>query len=283
MLKILLNIVVLSFLVFACQSNTKHADKESEEVIATIGTQVLTKEDFFKNSIKTINSSDSAIVAKQQIDNWITESLFYEEAISKLLDDEMDINKQVEEYKKNLVNYIYQTKLIEANIDTTISNEEIENYYNQNIDNFLLKDNIVKVNYYKISLKASGLEKMKKLFNTQKENEKLQLNNLALENADNFFNNDSTWLYLEDIKKEIPDLRNQPDLILNKGKTMEFSDNEYYYYLKIKDEKTRNNSSPLSFEKNNIKTLIVNKRKTDLINSYKKQLLSTYYQKNKPK
>ncbi|MCA0431204.1 MAG: hypothetical protein LCH32_11960 [Bacteroidetes bacterium] len=283
MLKILLNIVVLSFLVFACQSNTKHADKESEEVIATIGTQVLTKEDFFKNSIKTINSSDSAIVAKQQIDNWITESLFYEEAISKLLDDEMDINKQVEEYKKNLVNYIYQTKLIEANIDTTISNEEIENYYNQNIDNFLLKDNIVKVNYYKIPLKASGLEKMKKLFNTQKENEKLQLNNLALENADNFFNNDSTWLYLEDIKKEIPDLRNQPDLILNKGKTMEFSDNEYYYYLKIKDEKTRNNSSPLSFEKNNIKTLIVNKRKTDLINSYKKQLLSTYYQKNKPK
>ncbi|MFN8230837.1 MAG: hypothetical protein U0V03_07950 [Bacteroidia bacterium] len=283
MLKILLNIVVLSFLVFACQSNTKHADKESEEVIATIGTQVLTKEDFLKNSIKTINSSDSAIVAKQQIDNWITESLFYEEAISKLLDDEMDINKQVEEYKKNLVNYIYQTKLIEANIDTTISNEEIENYYNQNIDNFLLKDNIVKVNYYKISLKASGLEKMKKLFNTQKENEKLQLNNLALENADNFFNNDSTWLYLEDIKKEIPDLRNQPDLILNKGKTMEFSDNEYYYYLKIKDEKTRNNSSPLSFEKNNIKTLIVNKRKTDLINSYKKQLLSTYYQKNKPK
>ena len=165
MLKILLNIVVLSFLVFACQSNTKHADKESEEVIATIGTQVLTKEDFFKNSIKTINSSDSAIVAKQQIDNWITESLFYEEAISKLLDDEMDINKQVEEYKKNLVNYIYQTKLIEANIDTTISNEEIENYYNQNIDNFLLKDNIVKVNYYKIPLKASGLEKMKKLFN----------------------------------------------------------------------------------------------------------------------
>ena len=117
------------------------------------------------------------------------------------------------------------------------------------IDNFLLKDNIVKVNYYKIPLKASGLEKMKKLFNTQKENEKLQLNNLALENADNFFNNDSTWLYLEDIKKEIPDLRNQPDLILNKGKTMEFSDNEYYYYLKIKDEKTRNNSSPLSFEK----------------------------------
>lgn len=283
MLKILLNIVVLSFLVFACQSNTKHADKESEEVIATIGTQVLTKEDFLKNSIKTINSSDSAIVAKQQIDNWITESLFYEEAISKLLDDEMDINKQVEEYKKNLVNYIYQTKLIEANIDTTISNEEIENYYNQNIDNFLLKDNIVKVNYYKIPLKASGLEKMKKLFNTQKENEKLLLNNLALENADNFFNNDSTWLYLEDIKKEIPDLRNQPDLILNKGKTMEFSDNEYYYYLKIKDEKTRNNSSPLSFEKNNIKTLIVNKRKTDLINSYKKQLLSTYYQKNKPK
>jgi hypothetical protein len=282
-LKILLNIVALSLLVVSCQSNTKNTSKDTQEIIATVGNQVLLKEEFIKNSIKTINSSDSAVVAKQQIDNWITESLFYEEAISKLQDEEIDINKQVEEYKKNLVNYIYQTKLIEANIDTTISNDEIENYYNQNIDNFLLKDNIVKVNYYKIPLKASGLEKMKKLFNSQKENEKLLLNNLALENADNFFNNDSTWLYLEDIKKEIPDLRNQPDLVLNKGKTMEFSDNEYYYYLKIKDEKTRNNSSPLSFEKNNIKSLLINKRKTDLINSYKKQLLNTFYQKSKPK
>lgn len=282
-MKILLNIVALSLLVVSCQSNTKNTSKDTQEIIATVGNQVLLKEEFIKNSIKTINSSDSAVVAKQQIDNWITESLFYEEAISKLQDEEIDINKQVEEYKKNLVNYIYQTKLIEANIDTTISNDEIENYYNQNIDNFLLKDNIVKVNYYKIPLKASGLEKMKKLFNSQKENEKLLLNNLALENADNFFNNDSTWLYLEDIKKEIPDLRNQPDLVLNKGKTMEFSDNEYYYYLKIKDEKTRNNSSPLSFEKNNIKSLLINKRKTDLINSYKKQLLNTFYQKSKPK
>ncbi len=277
------NIVLISLLVYSCQSNSKYANNNSEDVVASIGTQVLTKEDFLKNSIKTLNSSDSETVAKQQIEHWITESLFYEEAISKLLDDEIDINKQVEEYRKNLVNYIYQTKLIEANIDTLISNKEIEDYYNKNIENFLLKDNIVKVNYYKIPLKASGLEKMKKLFNSQKDNDKHLLNNLALENAENFFNNDSTWLYLEDIKKEIPDLRNQPDLILTKGKTMEFSDNEYYYYLKITDEKTRNNSSPLSFEKNNIKTLIINKRKTDLINSYKMQLLNNYYQKTKPK
>ncbi len=282
-MKFLFNIVLISLLVYSCQSNSKYANNNSEDVVASIGTQVLTKEDFLKNSIKTLNSSDSETVAKQQIEHWITESLFYEEAISKLLDDEIDINKQVEEYRKNLVNYIYQTKLIEANIDTLISNKEIEDYYNKNIENFLLKDNIVKVNYYKIPLKASGLEKMKKLFNSQKDNDKHLLNNLALENAENFFNNDSTWLYLEDIKKEIPDLRNQPDLILTKGKTMEFSDNEYYYYLKITDEKTRNNSSPLSFEKNNIKTLIINKRKTDLINSYKMQLLNNYYQKTKPK
>lgn len=282
-MKFLFNIVLISLLVYSCQSNSKYANNNSEDVVASIGTQVLTKEDFLKNSIKTLNSSDSETVAKQQIEHWITESLFYEEAISKLLDDEIDINKQVEEYRKNLVNYIYQTKLIEANIDTLISNKEIEDYYNKNIENFLLKDNIVKVNYYKIPLKASGLEKMKKLFNSQKDNDKHLLNNLALENAENFFNNDSTWLYLEDIKKEILDLRNQPDLILTKGKTMEFSDNEYYYYLKITDEKTRNNSSPLSFEKNNIKTLIINKRKTDLINSYKMQLLNNYYQKTKPK
>jgi hypothetical protein len=222
-------------------------------------------------------------MAKQQLNAWLTEAIFYEEAKSKLLEEEVDIESQVNDYRKELVNHIYQTKLIEANLDTNVSAGEIEAYYNNHLDNFILKDNIVKVNYYKIPLKAQGLEKMKRLLNATSEKDKLQLANLALQYAENFFNSDSTWLYLEDIKKEIPNLREQPDLVLNKGRVMEFNDDFYFYYLKIKDEKIRNSPSPLSFERQNIKSFIINKRKTDLINQYKKQLFENYLSKNKLK
>ncbi len=272
-----------SLLAVSCKQNADKAETAESEVLATVGEQTLTKEQFLDDAIKTLNSADSAEMAKQQLNNWITNALFYEEAKTKLLDEEIDIDAQVAEYKRGLVNHIYQTKLIEANLDTNVSSREMEAYYNAHLDNFILKDNIVKVNYYKIPLKAQGLDKMKRLFNATAEKDKAQLANLALQYAENFFNSDSTWLYLEDIKKEIPNLREQPDLVLNKGRVMEFNDEFYFYYLKIKDEKTRNSPSPLSFERQNIKLFIINQRKTDLINQYKKQLLDNYLTKNKPK
>ena len=257
-------------LTVSCKQSADKTGTEESEILANVGDQKLTKTQFLDAAIKTLNSSDSAEMAKQQLNAWLTEAIFYEEAKSKLLEEEVDIEAQVEQYRKELVNHIYQTKLIEANLDTNVSNREMEAYYNLHLDNFILKDNIVKVNYYKVPLKAQGLEKMKRLFNATLEKDKLQLNNLALQYAENFFNSDSTWLYLEDIKKEMPNLREQPDLVLNKGRVMEFNDEFYYYYLKIKDEKIRNSPSPLSFERQNIKSFIINKRKTDLINQYKK-------------
>jgi len=272
-----------SLLSVSCKQIDDKAESTDSEVLANVGEQTLTKEQFLNDAIKTLNSADSAEIAKQQLNNWITNALFYEEAKTKLLDEEIDIDAQVAEYKRALVNHIYQTKLIEANLDTNVSSREMEAYYNAHLDNFILKDNIVKVNYYKIPLKAQGLEKIKRLLNATSEKDKLQLANLALQYAENFYNSDSTWLYLEDIKKEIPSLREEADLILNKGRVVEFSDEFDYYYLKIKDEKTRNSPSPLSFERQNIKLFIINQRKTDLINQYKKQLLENYLTKNKPK
>lgn len=270
-------------LTVSCKQSVDKTGTEESEILANVGDQKLTKTQFLDEAIKTLNSSDSAEMAKQQLNAWLTEAIFYEEAKSKLLEEEVDIESQVNDYRKELVNHIYQTKLIEANLDTNVSAGEIEAYYNNHLDNFILKDNIVKVNYYKIPLKAQGLEKMKRLLNATSEKDKLQLANLALQYAENFFNSDSTWLYLEDIKKEIPNLREQPDLVLNKGRVMEFNDDFYFYYLKIKDEKIRNSPSPLSFERQNIKSFIINKRKTDLINQYKKQLFENYLSKNKLK
>ena len=55
------------------------------------------------------NVKDSNYLAKKTIENWATEALFYQEAMSKLNEDEMMIEREVENYKKALINYIYQT------------------------------------------------------------------------------------------------------------------------------------------------------------------------------
>lgn len=266
--------IFIATIIVSCNSSKNNADPVSKP-IAKAGNEVLSLDDYKENYVSIESVKDSTVFAKKSIENWAIESLFYQEAMTKLNEDEMEIDKQVEAYKKSLVNYIYQTKLIEANLDTNISKGEIEQYYAEHEDNFILKENIVKVNYFKIPTKAPGLEKIKRFLhsytNTPKDVE--QLKSLCMQNAENFFMNDSTWLYLEDVKKEIPKLRDQPDFNLGQGRVLEFNDELYYYYLKIKEVKVKNGLSPLNFEKQNIKNFIINKKKTELINQYKFQLL----------
>src|SRR5690606_3995142 len=84
---------------------------------------------------------------------------------------------------------------------------------------------------------------------------------------------DSTWLFVDDVRKEIPQLRDDPDYALMPGRVLEFNDEQYYYYLKVTDIKIKNALSPLTFERANIRQYILNRRKTQLITDYKRKLI----------
>lgn len=245
-------------------SEVKYAAKAGE---AKLDAQDLKTELLMGNTMK-----DSTYYINKTIERWAIESLFYQEAIKKLNEDEIQVENKVEAYRRELINYIYQTKIIEANLDTIVSKEEIEQYFNEHRDNFILKENIVKVNYLKVPVKAPALAKIKRLLFSTNPADTKPLLELCAQNAENFFMNDSTWLFLDDIKKEIPALKDQPDLSLSQGRMIQFSDDLYFYYLKIKDVKVKNGLSPLNFEKQNIKKFIINNRKTQLIVDYKLQL-----------
>lgn len=263
----------MSILFYSCIDEVIPENQEELRVVATAGTESLNLQEFKEAYLTTGVIKDSVYNSKKSIENWAIEALFFQEAKEKLSDEEVDIERQVESYRRTMVNYIYQSKLIEANLDTTISKSEIENYYNEHRDNFILNENIIKVNYFKVPAGAPMLPKIKKLLGSSNPKDKEQLISLCIQNAENFFMNDSTWLFLEDIKKEIPALREQPDFNLSAGRVIEFADNEYYYYLKVKDVKVKNGLSPLNFEAQNIKKYIINMRKTALIMEYKKNLL----------
>lgn len=258
-------------LIISC--NSKPSPDVNVELAAKAGEQELSKGELQDDFIAPANSKDSAYIIKRTIESWAVEALFYQEALTKLTEDEIQVQRQVDEYKKTLINHIYQTRIVEANLDTAISKEEIQQYYERHRENFILKDNIVKVNYYKIPAKVKVLDKMKRLFYAVSPKDKEQLQTLCTQYAENFFTNDSTWLYLDDIKKEIPKLKDQEDYNIGKGRVFEFTDELYYYFLKIKDVKVKNGLSPINFEKQNIKNFIINSRKTQLIQQYKQQLL----------
>ncbi|HET8828231.1 MAG TPA: hypothetical protein VFM79_02765, partial [Pelobium sp.] len=66
----------------------------------------------------------------------------------------------------------------------------------------------------------------------------------------------------------------------NLNRIFEISDNNALYLIILRDSKFRDSLSPLAFEKDNIKNLILNQRKLALINQMEKEVFDEALKNN---
>jgi hypothetical protein len=217
-------------------------------------------------------AKDSLELLKKYIDNWIRESLVIQKAELNLTDEQKNVEKQLQDYRKSLITYTYEKELVKQKLDTIVSNEEIEQYYNNNQADFELKDNIIKVIYVKVNKKAPGIDKLRKWYQSDNLKDREQLAGYCHQFAENFYLDDTSWLLFDDLLKEIPIQTYNKELFLQNNRFVEVKDSLNNYFLNIKGFKIRNSISPLSFEKENIKNIILNKRKLELITKMKQDV-----------
>ncbi len=259
---------VLFFLLTNCNS------KKDDVILATAFDFKLYLSDIKGIVPEGSSKTDSISIVKNFINNWIHNKVVLQKADKNLNSDQKDFAKQIEDYKNSLIIYSYESKLINQLLDTTVSSDEIEKYYNTNSDNFLLKDNIIKVNYAKLELNSPLKAKIKNLLFSKKDDgdAKSQLVELCSKYAVNFYLDDDAWLLFDDLLKEIPIETYDKEAFLKSNRTIETKDDNFTYLINIKDFKIRESVSPLSFEKENIRNIIINKRKLELIQKMHKEV-----------
>lgn len=211
-----------------------------------------------------LSSEDSAKVIKGYIQNWIKQQVLLKKAESNLTEEQKDKKKQVEDYRNSLIIYEYESLLIAQRLDTIVSEEEIKEHYTKNQQDFELQENIVKINYVKLPKDAEDATKLWGWMNSDKPADKKKLQDYCVLKAVNYYLDDSTWLYLNDIAKEI-NIQYDQSQFLKQQKFFSLQDGEYLYLIKIIDFRIKNSISPLEFEKEKIKNIIINKRKVELL------------------
>lgn len=260
---------ILLFIVSCSDKNTKD---ENRKVIARVNSTYLYEDNIQDIVPKGTSTKDSIELVKKYIDNWIRETLVIQKAEDNLSDAQKNVEKQLQDYRNSLITYTYEKELVKQKLDTTVTNEEIEAYYNTNKSNFELKDNIIKVLYIKVNKKAPGINKLEKWYTSDNTKDRQQLAEYCHQFAENFYLDDNSWLLFDDLLKEIPIQTYNKELFLQNNRLVEVSDSLFNYYLNIKGFKIRNSTSPLSFEKDNIKNIILNKRKLQLVTKMKEDI-----------
>ncbi len=227
-----------------------------------------------------IAPKDSLVITKSFIENWIRQKLIIHQAEKNLSDAQLDFSRQLENYRNSLVIYEYENALIRQNLDTLITDEEIQNYYDLNQQNFLLKDNIIQMQYVKLPLKSGNLKQFKKLLSSANPEDKDKLSELCEKQAADYFLDDQNWLLFSDLLKQIPlKTYNQEDFLKN-NRDLEYQDSLFIYLVRFKDFKIKESVSPLSFEKQKIRDIILNKRKIEFITRMQEDVYSNARKKN---
>jgi hypothetical protein len=217
---------------------------------------------------KGLPATDSIEIAKQYIDNWIRQQVLLNHAEGNLEDDQKDFSKQLETYRNSLIVYAYESELIRQKLDTVVNEREIQDFYEANVSNFQLHENIVKVSYVKIpdkEMESQTAQKVRKLLLSEHSDAQVDLMELCDKSMFACRADDGNWIPFTDFIKELSlNITDQEEFLQHKT-FMEKNDSLFTYLIRIVDYKTRENTAPVSMVKDKVKNLILNRRKSALI------------------
>lgn len=141
----------------------RHMYDKSETVLAKTGEKYLYLSDLELNIPANISGTDSIQLVNNLIHNWITQELLLQYADRNLPDSLKDFSDQLKTYENNLLIYEYKKRFVEQRMDTVVELQEMEKYYEDHLDEFQLKENIVQFVFIKIPIQSEMVEQAKEL------------------------------------------------------------------------------------------------------------------------
>jgi len=250
---------VVTLIVFnAC---TKLNDNNEQKKLARVYDKYLYASDIDFLIGENITPEDSAVITANYINNWIKEQLLLEKAEEYLPDEKKDIKKQIENYRTSLLIFKYRQMLIDQKLDTIVKDEEIQKHYEENRENYVLHNNIVKVLYLKFSKESPDINDVKKWYKSDDDESKQKLDEYCYKYANKYDDFNDDWVKFSDLRKQIPLQISNAGNYLKYRKYIEVEDSIFYYFVRIKDYKLKGTVQPLEYSRLKIKSIILNKRR----------------------
>ena len=199
--------------------------KHQEEPVARVFEEYLYPADLSEAVPYGTSSEDSLIIVKRYIETWVKDQLMLSRAVEAFGEEQVDFERQVEQYRLSLLIYAYRQKLLQQKLDTVVAEEEIKSYYEQNINNFMLNQDVIKGTFIKIPLGAPRVAELRRWSWNSRPEDLEQMESYCLTYADKFSNFSDTWVYFNTIKPQLPMKISQPSryLTYNKHRNKGFS------------------------------------------------------------
>ncbi|MCK5776266.1 MAG: hypothetical protein KAH25_08820 [Bacteroidales bacterium] len=262
-----IKIALLLLTMLLANSCKEHLNSNSETVLARVGDHYLDLNDISNSFSVNMSAADSLQMLNSLVNNWVRQALLLQYANASVPDSLKDFSKQLKEYENNLLIYEYKKRLVVHRLDTLVAPQQIKSYYDSHQNDFQLRENIVQFAYIKIPLQSEEVENARALIkniNDTSVNRTIAEEFCQAQAVDYFLITDQ-WVPFYELLKSVPiEVFNQ-EIYLKNNRFIEIKDHPYWYFVNLINFKIKEDVSPLAFEKDNIRNIILNQRKLKLL------------------
>jgi len=261
MQRILFYLGILSLFFMACEEGKKD---ESKTLVARVLDKYLYKEDIEDIIPPGLSPEDSTNRVKNYIDMWVKKQAMMKTAEINLIEEQKDVSKELEDYRMTLLISRYKQLFLEQNLDTIITEKQIEDYYSAHPEVFKIYQPAVTALFIKILRTSPNIDVVRNNYRSSRERNIQELKTFCEENAENYDNFNDEWIYFKDMIVDIPIRIDDQQRFLESNKYIEVYDSIYYYFVNIKNYRLKNATAPIKFVKGQIQVGILNDRKEKL-------------------
>jgi hypothetical protein len=236
--------------------------------VAEVGKTILYYDEIPNLVNSESNREDSAAIVQNYINKWAKRRLLLQKAEENLSPElKTEILQQLEDSRTNLVIYQYQHQMMLQKMDTLLTDTELENYYTDNENSFILNSNIVKALFIKLPAETPELNRIKTLARSNAQNDLQQLESLCFQFAEKFDDFNEDWVTMDRLSVELPQEIENEENFLKRNTFFETTDSLTVYLISIRDYRLRSSLAPFEYVKDDIKRIIWNSRRFEFIQS----------------
>ncbi len=260
-------VIVSVALVFLVSCKQEAADQNA---VARVNDHYLLKSELDEAMPTGLDSEDSLLYRNNYIKIWATKELLMEKAKINVEDNNGQIEKLIEDYRKELLIDRYKKALLQQELDTVITEKDINDYYEANKNVYRLNENLIQLKYIHFSKDMNDKKDLIKMFRSDSSEDLEELIARELEFY-SFSFNDSIWVAYREVEKKLPFLKEEKNI--KKNQYINKEDSLGVYLLAVKDMRLRNEIAPLNYVIPTIRQMILHKRKLELMNEIEKTIM----------
>jgi hypothetical protein len=275
------NYIAIVFLCLQILACTRSGKGKGETPIARVSDVYLYPGELEGIIDPKLSPKDSMDFRKKFIEKWIKKQLLLQKAELNLNFEQKDVSKQLDDYRTALLIFKYEEMLLRQQMDTVVLQKEIESYYTQNMNNFVLNQPAMKGVYIKLHSNSPYQEKVARWIKSDNPEDVKQLDSYCFQYAKKYDYFNDQWIYFDVLKKQLPLHTNDIDGFLRNNKYIELHDSIFNYYLNIKEFKVSGNTAPINLVKEDISRILLNKRKMQLLQNLENDIYSNAFNRDK--